>query len=200
MKLDPVLVATIAVFIIMIALSALMINPELRNPAIIYKEEPLNKNTEFQLKPGELYIYSYAINNSQVNMTYAILEGKNCTRIKLLESVNDSEVCVDKLGMDGSGYNSAFENPAILLFKPWMLALKEGWQWNSSMYMAYGGIEQHVSETNYRVVRKDMLDGRDVFIVEIRMDDAPPEYQWIDAEKRVLLKMTGENYEVDRVG
>lgn len=200
MKLDPILIAAVAVFIIMIAISALWISPDLDNPVVIYKEEPLEKNTEFQLQPGEVYVYAYMINDSQINMTYSILEGDNCTIIRLLESVNVSETCVDRWGMDSMGYNSTFENPAILPFKPWMLALEEGWRWNTSMYMSYGGIEQHVSDIYYRVVRKDTLDGTDVFIVEIRMDDAPPEYQWIDAEKRVLLRIQGENYEVNRVG
>ncbi|MDD5171735.1 MAG: hypothetical protein PHF60_01740 [Candidatus ainarchaeum sp.] len=197
MKLEPAVLGTVVIFLLMVAISAFIFKPDIEGAKLIFKEEPLEKNTEFQLKPGELYVYTYAINDTQVNMTYAILEGGNCTRIRLLESVNVSETCVDKNGMDNFGYNSAFANPAILLFRPWMLALEEGWHWNSSMYVYYGGMEEHVSDTYYRVVRKDTLDGREVFIVEIRMDDAPPEYQWIDAEKRVLLKIKGDNYEIN---
>jgi hypothetical protein len=200
MKIDPTILGATVIFLVMIAVSAFMFKPSLDDAAVIFKEEPLEKNTEFQLKPGEVYVYTYLLNSTQINMTYSVLEGGDCTRIRLLESVNVSETCLDQAGLDSRGYNSAFENPAILLFRPWMLALEEGWHWNSSMYISYGGMEQHVSDTYYRVVRKDTLDGKEVFIVELRMDDAPPEYQWIDAEKRVLLKIKGENYEVNLAG
>lgn len=200
MKIDPMMLAAALVLGAMVLISWLTINPELQNATVTFKEAPLEKNSEFQLKPGEIYVYAYDLNGTQINMTYLVLPGPNCTGIRLAESVNISETCLDKWGMDSRGYNSAFENPAILLFRPWMLALREGWSWNSSMYMEYGGMEQHISDSYYRVVRKDELDGRPVFIVEIRVDDGPPEYQWIDAEKRVILRIEGEGYGIDRVG
>jgi len=200
MKIDPVVLAAALVLIAMLVISWLIIRPQLENPIVTFREPPLEKNTEFQLKPGEEYVYAYDMNGTQINITYLVLPGPNCTRIRLMESVNISETCLDRWGMDSRGYNSAFENPTILLFRPWMLALREGWSWNSSMYMEYGGMEQHISDSHYRVVRKDQLDGRPVFIVEIQVDDGPLEYQWIDAEKRVALRIEGEGYEIGRVG
>jgi hypothetical protein len=98
-----------------------------------------------------------------------------------------------------AGYNSTFQNPSILLFKPWMLALREGWTWKSSMYLSFDGALSHVSDTNYRVIRSESYENRTAFVVELKSEDNYSEYQWVDAEKRVLLKSMGEGYEVKKV-
>jgi hypothetical protein len=199
MKLDPIFVATVVVFLLMVAIAAFLFRPHFENPKVIFREAPIDKNAEFQLRPGETYRYVYMLNDTPINMTYSVLAGRNCTRIRFMESRNISESCINKQGMDEMGYNSTLTNPTMILFKPWMLALEEGWRWNSSMYVFYDGAEQHISDTSYRVVRKDELNGTGVFIVEIIMDDNPPEYQWIDAEKRVLLRIESNSYEINRV-
>jgi hypothetical protein len=196
MKLDFVTVAAIGALIAMILIGAALFKSLFENPQVVIKEAPLQKNKGFQLRPGEQYRYSYVLNESGVNMTYVILEGYGCTRIKLLEAVNSSGICVDGWGMDESGSNASYMEPSIMLFKPWMLALREGWTWNNSMYISYNGAEEHISDISYRVVRMENYSGRESYVVEIKSGSGPAEYDWVDADKRVLLRVKGEGYEV----
>jgi hypothetical protein len=167
-----------------------------QNPKIVFREEPLHKNTELQLRPGDIYTYTYLLNNSSVNITYAVFEGPGCTVVRVVESANGTGVCLDRWGMDRSGSNSSFEDPSILLFKPWMLALNDTWRWNNSMYLSFNGAEDLVSENRYRVVRREEYRGRESYVVEIASSTGPAEYDWVDAERRVLLKVMGSGYEV----
>lgn len=172
------------------------------NTKEIYLEEPLEKNSNLQILPGDEYRYGYMMNNSSVNITYVAMSGKNCTYIFIDESVNNTNICVDEWGMDGSGFNTAFENPSFILFKPWMLALHPTWKWNSSLYIDYGDVTQHISNHYYRVMRVEEFKGRQAFVVEIKTERdniESKEYQWIDAERRVLLKIMGDGYLVELV-
>jgi hypothetical protein len=196
MEIDIATAAAIVLLIAIILAGGALFKSMFENPQIVYIEAPLHKNMPLQLLPGEQYRYSYRINGTEANITYQVLEGYGCTRIAVLESVNGTGVCLDSGGMDGSGSNSSFANPSILLFKPWMLALQEGWKWNNSMYLSYNGALQHISDNSYRVVRLENYSGRESYIVEIKSSTGPAEYDWVDAEKRVLLKIEGDGYEI----
>jgi hypothetical protein len=97
--------------------------------------------------------------------------------------------------MDERGYNSLLENPQMILFKPWMLALREGWRWNTSMYMAFENEPHYVAAMDYRVMRADTWRGRKAFVVMENISGSAPQYEWVDAEKRILLRLQGEGYE-----
>jgi hypothetical protein len=191
--------AALAALIIIIMAGSALFRSTLENPRLFFVEPPIQKNSELKLTPGEQYRYSYLLNNTPVNLTYIILADSGCTRVRVLENLNDSGVCLDRWGNDESGFNSTYENPSILLFKPWMLALEEGWRWNSTMYVQYSGGRQYVTDTYYRVVRLENYSGRESFIVEIKSKEGDIEYYWIDAEKRVLLKIEGKGYLVELV-
>ncbi|MCI0503902.1 hypothetical protein L0Y65_04275 [Candidatus Micrarchaeota archaeon] len=195
-KFDPVTIATLAVLLAMVMLGASMFRSFFENPQVVYSEAPLQKNREFQLLPGETYRYSYLMNNTTANMTFIILEGEGCTRIEVAEARNSSDVCVDRWGLDKSGSNVSLGNPYILLFKPWMLALREGWTWNNSMFLSFDGASEYVTDNYYRVVRMENYSGRTSYIVEIKSGTGAVEYDWVDDEKRVLLRVQGEGYEV----
>ncbi len=190
-----IVAATILIVAAMLVVSFVLYKPRLDNSKVIFIEEKLEKNTQFQLKDGEEYHYNYMIDNGSAGITYVILPGENCTRIHVLENKNLSEVCVNEWGVDGSGSNSSFENPAIFLFKPWMLALKEGWKWNNSMMISFDGVMKKISETSYRVIRIENYQNRSSFLVEIK-SDGYTEYEWIDVEKRIILGSKGETYEI----
>ncbi len=193
---NSVIIATLAVLVVIILLSSNMFSSGLRNPVISFKEEPLRKNAEFQLKPGEQYVYTYLFNNTGANITYAIYAGDGCTIIATPENLNSTPSCVGKDGTDSGGYNSTLSDPGIIMFKPWMLALAEGWAWNNSMYLSYQGGETYISGTSYRVIRSDTYMGRPVFLVEVKSSTGPVDYEWIDAEKRIVLRESGEGYDV----
>lgn len=196
MKLDFVTVASAAALIALALIGASMFKSMFENPKIVYVEAPLQKNTEFQLRPGEVYQYAYLMKNSSANMTFYVLEGEGCTRIRVMEARNDSGVCLDKWGNDAGGSNVTLDNQYMLLFRPWMLALKEGWTWNNSMYLSYGGAGEHITDSYYRIVRMENYSGRECYVVEIKSESGVSEYEWIDAERRVLLRVIGEGYEV----
>ena len=191
---------TILAIVILVGLmiySGFMYMPQFENPNVTIKEAPLTKNKEFQLKSGEEYKYSYLLNDTElVNITYAVANGNNCTIIYFVEREGPPDVCVDEWGVDESGSNSTFLNPTVLLFKPWMLAVDGAWRWNTSMYMLFDDTEQHIFDTDYRVMRTENYRGRMSYVVRINSSDSPPEYQWIDMEKRVALRIMGDEYEV----
>ena len=195
-KANSVTVGAIALLILIMLGSSLMFGSKFQAPKIIYVEEPLTKNSEFGLVPGEVYRYSVNYGNASGNVTYAILRGQGCVGIRVLESVNSSGTCVKRDGTDRTGYNSTLADPSIMMFKPWMLALGEGWHWNASAYIYYGMKEERVSETYYRVIRMEDYNGRQSFLVGVRNGDGPEAYEWIDAEKRILMKMSSNGYEI----
>ena len=80
-----------------------------------------------------------------------------------------------------------------------MLALRENWHWNNSMYVAFDDMESMISETYYRVMRTEYYRGRLSYVVEISSDSGPVEYEWVDAEKRILLKTVGDNYSLELI-
>ncbi|MBU0532959.1 hypothetical protein KKB44_05700 [Candidatus Micrarchaeota archaeon] len=192
-------IATVVILIGIMLFSGFTYQPQLDNATIIFKEEPLEKNTELQLHDGEQYVYSYVFNNTPINMTYQISKGNNCTIIRFVENLNRSDICLDKWGVEKSGSNVSFGDGSVLLFKPWMLALHEGWHWNTSMYMQVDNTEYYMIDAHYRVMRIDNYRGRESFVVEIKTDDAPAEYQWVDKERRVLLKIINDGYMLEMV-
>ena len=196
LKFDAITVATAALLLALVVLGAAMFGSLFENPRVLVKEAPLSKNSEFRLLPGESYHYIYTANGTEANMTFAVLEGHGCTRILVVESRGEAETCLDAGGNDWTGSNATFSEPGMLLFKPWMLALHDGWRWNTTMYLDIGGTQEHIANVSYRVVRMEELRGREAYIVEVMTEGTEPEYDWVDAEKRVLLKVMGEGYEV----
>jgi hypothetical protein len=189
-----------AVLIVLVIAGALLIKPSFEDQRVVFVEAPLYKNTQLQLVPGETYAYVFTMkgtgNSTTANATYAIGWGDNCTLIRMMESVEFSGTCLDSNGNDERGYNTSLESPSVLLFQPWMLALREGWSWNSTMYISFDGKLRKVGENHYRVVRLDDYNGRRAFLVELRSGDGAAEYEWVDEQKRVLLGMSGDGYEV----
>ncbi len=191
-----IVLASVALLAIFIYVSSGLFSRGLDNPRITYHEPPLSKNAAFQLGPGEQYVYEYDSNDTSANITFTTFPGDGCVGIAVLENRNSTPDCVYSDGRDSGGFNSALTDPSMILFKPWMLALQEGWTWNNSMYLTFDAGERYISDTNYRVVRTDTYMNRTAFIVEIRSGAGPAEYDWVDSEKRILLRSTGEGYDV----
>jgi hypothetical protein len=194
-----VAIATVAILIVIMALSAVMFKPRFENPEVLLVEEPLAKNAAFQLKPGESYVYGTAGNGTPVAVSYEILAGRNCTTIAFMNSKPPSTSCIRADGTDARGYNSQLENADVFMYAPWMLALREGWRWNVSMYISYNGSASYVASKDYRVLRAENYRGRMAFVVMENITGSPPQYEWVDAEKRILLRLQGEGYAIELV-
>ncbi|MFH0737156.1 MAG: hypothetical protein V1827_00565 [Candidatus Micrarchaeota archaeon] len=193
---DSITLAAIGAFIILMILAAFWVRPIFDNPRMVAVEAPLHKNMDLQLKDGENYSYTYTTAASSINITYTVHEIPGCTLITIVEANNTPAVCLDRTGVARDGSNTTFVEPAILLFKPWMLALNDSWTWNGTVYLAFDGAAEHVSDLTYRVVRREIFEGREAFVVEIKTINEGKEYEWVDAEKRILLKALGPGYEV----
>ncbi len=191
---------TIVVLALMMLISGLTFNTNFEEPKVFFKEEPIQKNTKLQIQHGDEYVYSYIMNNNQsINITYVVIKESNCTRIFIDESVNNTNICVDEWGVDDTGSNATFKDPSFLLFKPWMLALHDAWKWNNSMYMKLGDMESHIADNSLRVMRTEEYMNRTAYVVELSTSTGSKEYQWVDAEKRIMLKNLGEGYQVELV-
>lgn len=196
MKDSLVFVAAVLVLALFIVVAALLIRPAFESPTVVYKEAPLQKNAQLNLSPGSAFRYTLVMNQSWANATYLIGQTDNCTLIRMMESVNFSGVCLDSDGLEEGGSNATLMNPAIVMFQPWMLALSDGWTWNNTMYLSFNGDLKEVQQNQYRVVRMENYSGIMAYVVELTTDDGPPEYMWVDAQRRILLKMTGEDYQI----
>jgi len=194
MPVKNIALVTIIVLIALMALSSVTFKPKFDSSTMTIIEEPLEKNKELQIKPGEIYIYS--LNNTPANITYQVLRGKNCTAIRIVESAENTGTCLYKDGTDNSSSNVTFANPSIIMLKPWMLALHENWRWNTSLYLSVDGSLSYMSSNQYKVIRTESYRGRLAYVVRENASDSMPIYEWIDADKRILLKMMGEGYEV----
>lgn len=187
-------VASIILILLFAVIGWLLIGPSMQNSAVVYKEAPISKNAKLQIVPGEVYTYLLDLNGTQATTTYFIGQGDGCTLIRMMESVNYSGSCVDDNGNDLRGYNTSLDDPSIIMFQPWMLALSDGWTWNSTTYLSVGGRLTEMAENRYRVIRQENYSGRQAFVVELRSGDQEADYAWIDSEKRVLLRMEGQGY------
>ncbi len=195
-KANAIVLATVVVLAALVYVATGLFGSGLSNPRITYHEAPLLKNKAFQLAPGEQYVYEYDSNGTSANITFATFPGDGCVGIAVLENQNATPDCVGSDGRDSGGFDSALSDPSMIIFKPWMLALSDGWTWNNSMYLSFDAGEKFISNTTYRVVRTDTYMNRTSFIVEIKSGSGPTEYEWVDADKRILLRSVGDGYEV----
>jgi hypothetical protein len=191
---------TILVLAFLMLVSGLTFNNRFEEPKVVFTEAPIEKNTMLQIKAGEEYRYSYLMENNQtINITYVVTSSTNCTRIFIDESVNNTNICVNEWGVDETGSNVTFRDPSFLLFKPWMLALHNTWKWNNSMYIRFDDTGSHITDNYLRVIRTEEFMNRTAFVVEIKSSSGAKEYQWVDSEKRIMLKSIGEGYQVELV-
>ncbi len=191
-------VIALAVFAAIVLVGAQTLKPQLDNPKFVAKEAPLFKNTNLVIAPGESYSYEYRVWNESANLSYLVLGGNNCTVIRLIDG--QGAVCVDRWGNDASGQNASYSVPVIVLMRPWMLAVTDSWRWNVSNYISFGSLSQHVVDTNYTTIRTEYYRGRRAYVVKVESSDGDTAVDWVDAEKRILLREAGADYEIVLTG
>ncbi len=166
----------------------------------IQKEAPLEKNKEFQLKKGEYYEYEMRYENATGGISFLVEGGAYCTFLSTgAQFENAKRVCVDRYGNDDSGSNVSLSEPMIFFFKPWMLAVDDNWKWNTTVYAVVNDTEVYVMDVYYSTIRTDIIDGRKAYVVKIDMGEGQEYYDWIDDEKRILVKEMGGGMTVELV-
>ncbi len=199
MKLDKVTIATILALVVLVALGSLIYKPKFDNPKTVVIGEQLIKNSKIMFKPGQQYTYQYDMNGTFLNLTFNVIEGNGCTGI-MLYGGNASGACVDDYGVERNGSDTGYADGSIFFFQPWMLALKDGWQWNTSTYLEYGDTKSMVDSTEYRVIRQEEFAGQQCFVVEIKDESGITEYDWISQKDRTVVKIESNGYKLERVG
>jgi hypothetical protein len=173
---------------------------DFQSPRLYINETPIVKNTDFQLKSGELYEYAYTINGTRTNITYEIVDSNDCTEIRITNGMGKSSVCVDQNGVDKKlNSNATLSDPSFLIFKPWMLALSYNWKWNNTIYMNFNNQLSKMSTNSYHVMRTDRYRGRDVFVVRESDENQITQYEWVDMKKRIVLKSVGPGYQLELI-
>jgi hypothetical protein len=198
-SLSPGMLALITLLVLVgiMAYSAETLKPQLENPTFITEEGKLAKLTALQIVPGESYTYAYSVGNESINLTYMVMGGNDCTVISLSQS--SASVCLDSSANDASGQNSSYSVPAIIMIKPWMLAVDEGWKWNVSSHLVFDDFKKHITDTGYATVRKEYYKGREAYVVRVSSSEGDLVWDWIDSEKRILLREMGPGYEVELI-
>lgn len=177
--------------------------PEIDRPNFIYHEEMLNKNAELAIRPGEWYVYEYNLSNSNISLAieFQTKIGQNCVGIELKNTQNRTAVCLKKDGTDKLQSNLTLSEPAIFMFRPWMLALDDNWEWDIKTAVSASGTKIKEEFIKFRVTESDNVSGRTAYKVE--MSDAEGSEAivttWVDKEKRVILKEMGPGYEINLV-
>jgi hypothetical protein len=194
---SKMIIIAMAVLIAVMIFSMYTLKPQLDNPVFLVKEGSLMKNTLLRISPGESYSYVYTAGNASANLTYDVLEGPGCTLVSLSDT--SASICLDRAGDDKNGSNASYSVPAMIFSKPWMLAVEDGWHWNVSSYLVFDKMVKHISDVNYTAVRREYYKGRESYVVQISPSDSEPIIDWVDSDKRILLKETGPDYEVDLV-
>lgn len=201
MSLKSAGIITIAVLLGIMLLSGMRYGEVVENSTTVDYESPIEKNAKVALKPGERYVYLYGFNETNLSSSieFDIENGVNCTELVMVSGNSIKSVCIDEWGTDESSSNETLSEPEIFFFSPWMLALRENWDWEVTTRISIGGQEKNVWTREYRVMRTDIYEGRNAYVVELTVDGDPYEYLWIDSEKRIILKAVGSSYVVKLV-
>ncbi len=194
------IVATFVLLVIM-ALSVMIMSPkDITSPSFTFEEPTLYKNTNLRIGLGEAYVYNYTANNVTLPITFATKPGIGCIGIELKSSQNRTSVCLNKEGRDGAKSDATLFEPAIFMFRPWMLAVNESWSWKITSRIKAGGNIVSQGEVEFRTVRTENASGRIAYVVEVRsLEDNTTITSWIDKEKRIILKENGPGYEIELV-
>jgi len=162
--------------------------------AIIINENPISKVSGVTFSPGEVYTYSIEqINGSEsisTTISYLIDYGENCIIISSEEGGNS---CINMNGNDEEGSNLTLES-GVFFFKPWMLAVKEGWKWRVEWKTIF--TDEILDWVEFETIGSEKIFGRDSYKVHVKFSYGEST-KWIDKKKRVLLKDTGVNYVIE---
>jgi len=192
-----ILLLSFGIVILIIIISNLGFYNNPKNKLIKSNEEKITKNKYLTIKTEEEYEYVIDKNNFDnatiIRYTTKLGTG-SCVDIYINDMKTDS--CIKPDGTDKDGSNLTLKHPQIIFFKPWMLALNSNWTWKAGYKTKY--MEKNLIGYEFKVVREEKIYGRDSYVVETTSDgdNKTKITDWIDKEKRVLLKETSGDYNI----
>jgi hypothetical protein len=191
-------VVTVLILIVLMIISANQIWPDIKKGGLYYfQEEPLVKG-DLQLKAGEVYSYNYATSDQNATISYSLRQMSGCLLVSMPEIKNVPAPCIYPDGTDASRSNVSFANPMVFFFKPWMLAVKPGWNWT---VITKSNLSQNVEidRFSFFYVNETNYQGRTAYLVEGSMNGQVAVKYYVDREKRVLLREEGDVYYIELV-
>ncbi|MFH2105927.1 MAG: hypothetical protein ABII22_01595 [Candidatus Micrarchaeota archaeon] len=188
---------TIVLFLGIAILSALFFKPQI-TISQTFDEAPLYKIYKLGLVPGEKYVYRYTAKGIPSEAAFGIVSGGSCIGISTIGLKDQPVPCLDKNGNEAGGNNFVLSNAQIPIFKPWMLAIDEDWEWKVNRTLRIDGKPSQVEEIFLKTIGSENISGRDTFKVKTETKDLLV-YSWIDKQKRVLIKEEAEYYKLELV-
>lgn len=182
-------IATFVIVLVIMFFSIILFKNDIESNNIVFKEAELVKNKPLQIQAGEKYVYNLSNNT----YTYLIFQGYDCTAIRLVEYSSNSTICVDQWGLDESGSNFGYNSPSVLIFKPWMLAVYDNWNWSAEIAILVSDSPKSASKVQFIVNKTEEFKGRKAYVVEEWNGGEFLQREWIDSEKRILLKLESQN-------
>lgn len=193
-----IIISILLVFLIAF-LSGLYYLPKFKeNPTFSYVEDPLEKNSDFMLKPGNSYTYAYTFKDSHtgnLSITYDIIKNFNCISIRV-QQFNFISDCIGKTGIDKNGSNVSL-NPVIDMYMPWMLAVHNNWSWKAKLVNSMFG-KNEIGIYSIKTIGNETFKGREVYKVEILKDNLKS-YVLIDKDKRIMVREEADAYTAELI-
>ncbi|MCX8174712.1 MAG: hypothetical protein N3E51_00700 [Candidatus Micrarchaeota archaeon] len=161
-------------------------------------EQPLQKNSQLRIKPGESYTYLLSDGREKKLTTYLARSSPSCNGVLLYEAESGDQLCLLENGFEQGSprqSNSGYGNHSPLIFSPWMLAVSENFSWKVESEARVGDIKT-IFPLTFRSEGKKEVAGRQAFSVGLYLTDASAEPMrlYIDEEKRVLLLLGSGNF------
>jgi hypothetical protein len=188
---------SLAILLILIVFSQFFIKiepPKVREE-MVFKEEPLLKNKDFALHPGDTLVYKTTDNYSQ-NFSFSVAAGSGC--IWLYIDGGDFISCVKKDGTDGSNSNISLTDKTIFFFKPWMLALNDSWKWGAQGCFVIDNTTNCNINISFQVIRVDYINGKKYYVVKETFGSLIV-YDWVEDERRIVTREIGPGYEMELI-
>jgi hypothetical protein len=161
-------------------------------PTLSTTQGQLAPTAQLAIAPGEQYVYSAVDTSGSTNLTYTISNSPSCSGPAISETTLNStfEQCASDIG-SGAQESIGTANNSILLYSPWMLSLKDNFDWvvNYTYSSDYGNYSIPVEFTSGGIVK---VAGRDAYQVNVTvgtLGEQPTQIAtlFVDAQKRVLL-------------
>ncbi len=162
--------------------------------SLVINEDPLNKVSGVTFVPGEQYTYEVIQSNGTEEIStivsYKIDYGEDCI---VISSKDGGNACINMQGNDETGSNLTLES-GIVFFKPWMLAVQEGWEWRVEWKTVFSG--EVLDWAEFETLGSEKIFGRDAYKVQVKFSYGEST-KWIDKKKRILLMDIGPDYKIE---
>jgi hypothetical protein len=154
-----------------------------------YSEEPLSKNSQVGLAPGDVLTYSASGLNLSAELRYEISTEPGCP-IAIIEN-SQGAYCIDHSGTVLGAKDGAKPNGTLGFFGTWMLAIGPGWKWGENITTMVSNMSAQSSQVRFEDMGAERALGRECRKIRISITEAGATtnlYYWVDSEKRFLVR------------